>query len=76
MAILKYILIIIAILLVFAFLSFIIKFTSKRLTILASVIAITILSILSILIVYMNYTVNISSKIKVSAKEKELKEIL
>ena len=74
MAILKYILIIIAILLVFAFLSFIIKFTSKRLTILASVIAITILSILSILIVYMNYTVNISSKIKVSAKEKELKE--
>ena len=64
MAILKYILIIIAILLVFAFLSFIIKFTSKRLTIFASVIAITILSILSILIVYMNYTVNISSKIK------------
>lgn len=74
MTILKYISIIGIILLVFAFLSFLIKFTSKRLTILTSIIAIIILSIISILIIYMNYTVNISAKINASSRENKLRE--
>lgn len=73
MTILKYISIIGAILLVFAFISFIIKFTSKRLTVLTSIIAIIILSIVSILIIYMNYTVNISAKINESSRENKLR---
>lgn len=73
MAILKYISIIGAILLVFAFISFIIKFTSKRLTVFASIVAIIVLSIILILIIYMNYTVNISANIGVSSRENKLR---
>jgi len=74
MTILVYVLIILAILIAFALLSYIMKVNSKRLQILIAVTALIFCSIISILIIYTNYTVNISSKISVRAMEKELGE--
>lgn len=74
MTILRYILIIGAILLVFAFLSFITKFTSRRLTVFASLIVIIVLCAISVLAMYMNYTVNISPKTNEVSTENRITE--